>query len=125
MIKSKTHNTPFVNLSVENCYFEITGNSFSDQSDDVFAEILKWIDDELPKLECHLTCVFYLNVFNSITYKNILSILKKFEDLRKNGKEISVDWCCHIEDEDNLELANDIKALFKIPFNIIEKNEVI
>ena len=123
MKKEKTHNTPLVYLSVEDCVFEITGNSFSDQADEVFADIIKWIDNELPTLQCSLICNFYLNVFNSITYKNILSILQKIEELCKKGKEISVVWKYDSDDEDNLELAEDISELFDIPFEIVEKKK--
>ena len=120
MIKEKTDNTPFIYLSLEKCKFEIKGNSYSEQAESVFNEIIEWAVNELPKLKCKLVCVFDLSVINSVSYKNILTILKTVEDNIKSGKEISVDWYYDRDDEDNFDLANDVNELYDIPFNIIE-----
>ena len=117
-----TENTPYIHLSPEESKFEIIGDSFSDQADKIYSDILKWIDSEFPKLQSKINCVFYFSVLNSVTYKNILSILKSFEEYIKKGKEISVDWYYDKGDDDNFDLAKDISELFEVPFNIIEKH---
>ena len=122
MLIEKTVNIPYIHLSLEESKFEIIGNSYSDRADNIFAGILEWIDSELPKLQSKLNCVFYLSILNSVTYKNILNILKKFEEYLENGKEISVNWYYDRRDEDNLELANEINKLYNISLNIIEKH---
>ena len=123
MIKEETKNTPFIYLSLEECKFEIKGNSYSEQAENVFIDIIEWVEKELPKLQCKLICVFDLSVINSVTYKNILSIFKMVEENIKEGKEISVDWYYESEDEENFDLAHDISELFEVPFNIIEKHD--
>ncbi len=116
----ETKSTPLVKLSVEECQFEIKGLSFSNDSDNFFDPIMKWIDDELPKLQCELSCEFYLSVFNSVTYKYILSMMIKFMKLNKSGKNIKVVWYYDQDDEDNKESAEDITELFNIPFELKE-----
>ncbi len=98
MIKEETKNTPFIYLSLKEGKFEIKGNSYSEQAENVFNEIIEWVEKELPKLQCKLICVFDLSVINSVTYKNILSIFKIFEENIKKGKEISIEWYCESED---------------------------
>ncbi len=114
-----TKNTPQVNLSVKNCQFEIIGSSFSDTVfEEIYSKILNWIDDELPKLNCELNCVFSIDILNSMTYKNIMQILIKFTEFNRNGKNISVLWYFEGDDEDNEELAENLSHLFDIPFTI-------
>ncbi|NPA45573.1 MAG: DUF1987 domain-containing protein [Chlorobi bacterium] len=115
-----TKSTPYVNLSVENCIFEIKGFSFSNDADIFYEPIIKWIDAELPKLECELNCEFYLNVFNSVTYKYILNMMTRFMNLNKEGKKIKITWFFDKDDEDNKESAEDISELFNIPFELKE-----
>jgi hypothetical protein len=121
MKKEKTNNSPGVYLSIEENVFEISGNAFSDSINDVFSEILEWIEINIPKLQNELVCVLSLNVFNSVTYKNVLFIFHKFEIFNKNGKKISVAWYCNPEDDDMYDLAVDMKELYNIPFEIIIK----
>ncbi len=117
-----TKTSPYVNISVEDCIFEITGVSFANDTDVFFKRIIDFIDKEFSNLECHLNCDFYLTVFNSITYKYILNIMAKFMMLNKNGKNIKVTWYYDKDDEDNLENAEDISNLFNIPFEFKEKS---
>ena len=116
----ETPNSPFVNLSVEECIFEIKGNSFSDNLSEIYDKVIDWIDNEMPKINCTLECKFNFYVFNSVTYKNILLIMTKFSELLKKGKEIKVIWYYDKEDEDSLAVGEDIKELFNFPVQIIE-----
>ena len=118
----ETNTSPFVNISVEDCIFDITGVSFANNTDVLFNQIIEYIDKEFSNLDCHLNCNFYLTVFNSITYRYILNIMAKFLMLNKNGKNIKVTWYYDADDEDNLENAEDISKLFNIPFECKEKN---
>jgi hypothetical protein len=61
-----------------------------------------------------------MDVFNSVTYKNILNILHKFEKLIKTGKKIRVKWYCKPDDEDMYDLSVDMQELYNIPFEIIK-----
>jgi len=115
-----TKTSPFVNISVEDCIFDITGVSFANNTDVLFNQVIEYIDKEFSNLDCHLNCNFYLTVFNSITYRYILNIMAKFLMLNKNGKNIKVTWYYDADDEDNLENAEDISTLFNIPFELKE-----
>jgi len=114
-----TKNTPEVNLSVENCRFEIKGPSYTDNIfEDIYSIILQWIDKEMPKINCELNCIFSINILNSISYKNIMQILIKFTEYRKSGQDIKITWYFEGDDEDNEELAQDLSLVFDIPFTI-------
>lgn len=116
----ETGNTPKVNLSTENCLFEITGPSFSDNIfEKIYSKILNWIENEMPKIEdCEINCIFSISILNSISYKNILQILIKFTEYRSKGMNIKITWYFEGDDEDNEEMAKDLSQIFDIPFTI-------
>lgn len=119
----ETKSTPFVQLSIEECKFEIKGLSFSNDTDNFYKPIIDWIDEEFPKLDCELNCEFYLSVFNSVTYKYVLNMMIKFMKFNQTGKKIKVIWYYDEDDEDNKESAEDITELFNIPFELREVNK--
>jgi len=116
----ETPNSPFVNLSVEDCIFQIKGNSFSDNLSEIYDKVVDWIDKEMPKIDCPIECKFSFYVFNSVTYKNTLLIMSKFSELQEKGKKIKVVWYYDKEDEDSLAIGEDIQELFNFPVEIIE-----
>lgn len=110
-------NTPEVYLSIEECRFEIKGSSYSDRSyEEIYSKVLKWIDEELIKLECELNCQFFIDIMNSISYKNVMQVMIKLVNLYKTGKNITITWFFEGDDQDNEELAHDMSNLFDIPF---------
>ncbi len=115
----ETKNTPKVHLSVENCQFEIIGPSFSDNIyEEIYEKILNWTENEMPKIDCEINCIFNISILNSLSYKNIMQLLIQFTEYHKKGKKISVTWYFEGDDEDNEELAEDLSGIFDIPFTI-------
>ncbi len=115
----KTKNTPEVNLSAEKCLFEIIGASYSDNIyEEVYENVLNWIENQMPKIDCEINCIFKISILNSMTYKNLMQILIKLADYHKAGKQITVTWYFEGDDEDNEEIAEDLSQIFDIPFTI-------
>ncbi len=115
-----SHNTPYVNLSLEENVFEISGHAFSDKINDIFSDILEWIDTEIPKLSQTLVCEIKLDVFSSVTYKNLFNVLQKLEAfVTDEGKDIRIKWYSDPEDGDNYDMADDIRDLYDLPFEIV------
>ncbi len=122
MIIQETPGSPFVQLSVDNCIFEIRGNSFSENINEIYEKVLEWIDTEMLNIKCNINCIFNFKVSNSITYKNVLIMMTKFAELQKQGKKIKIIWFFDTEDEDNLILGKDIEELFDLPVIFKEKS---
>ena len=120
MIIKETPGSPFVQLSSEECIFEIKGNSFAENINDIYENIIEWIETEMPEIECPIDFIFNFNVSNSVTYKNILLIMTKFAVLRKKGKQINIIWYYDKDDEDSLAIGEDIEELFNLPVKFIE-----
>ncbi len=120
MIIPETSGSPYVKLSAEECCFEIKGNSFSNIINEIYEKILTWIDEEMPKIDCNIECIFNYYVSNSVTYKNVLVIMTKFAELKEQGKKIQIIWYYNKDDEDSLAIGEDIEELFNLPVKFIE-----
>ncbi len=120
MIIKETPGSPYVHFSLEDCTFEIKGNSFSQEIDNVYKKIHEWVDENIPESICPLNFIFNFNVLNSVTYKNILVLMRKLSDFQKQGKNITIIWYYDKEDEDSLAIGEDIEELFNIP--VVLKN---
>lgn len=115
-----TKNSPSVLLSSEECKFEIKGFSYSETINEIYDKAIKWINDNIPKINCEINFIFNLYVTNSISDKKILLIIDRLNNFFLEGKKIKIKWCA-LEDEDSIEYAEDILTLFKLPIEIIEE----
>lgn len=120
MKKDKTKNTPFINLSVEECKVEIEGPSYSEDIDDIYKDVIKWLENEVPHLNCELNFELYFTVINSITQKNLMQIFLMLSDFYKKGVKMNVNWKVDEDDEDITDLTDEFSGLFNIPIKVIK-----
>jgi hypothetical protein len=120
MFIKETNNTPKIHFSIPDCKFEIQGNSYSDSLNELYEQVVDWIEKEVPGIDCPIEFKFQFYVFNSITYKNVLLIISKFIEFREKGKDIKVLWYYDKEDEDSYATGEDLQELFNIPIELIE-----
>ncbi len=121
MYISESNDSPEVELSISECKFKIEGNSYFVGINSLYDKIHKWIDDEMPKLECDLKVELYFGIISSASLKNIIDSIEKLDDFFKKGKKISITWICDQDDGDILDTANDFSEQTEIPFSIIER----
>ena len=60
---------------------------------------------------------------NSISYKSILEIILKLDDYEKKDKDLVINWYYDKSDDDIESVAEDLKGICDIPFQIIEKEQ--
>ena len=121
MYISETNDSPEVELSISKCKFKIKGNSYFVGINELYDKILKWINDEMPKLTCDLKIELYFGIISSASLKNIIDIIEKLEYFYKNGKKLNITWICDKDDGDIIDTANDFSEQTEIPFTIIER----
>jgi len=120
MLIRQVKGAPYVNLSIDNCILEVKGDSYAEGLQDLYNEIIVWIENEIPNLNCELNCIFHFHTFSSVSMKNVIVILSKLNEHYKKGKKITIKWYYDKEDEDNMESAEDFTGFIDIPFEIIE-----
>jgi len=65
-----------------------------------------------------------LEYFNTSSSKCILDLLKRLEKINQAGSKVSVNWYFESEDEDMEEAGEDYQAIIKLPFKMIEVEEI-
>ncbi len=119
-----TSKTPHVDFDPETGLLELKGRSIPENSIDFYKPLIDWIDKygRSPKEKTSLHV--QLEYFNTSSSKCILDLFKKLEGIRAGGNEVSVLWHYEEDDEDMLEAGEDYAGIIKVPFRMIQIEEV-
>lgn len=115
-----TEETPFVHLDKLNNIFEITGNSYPEDSTAFYRPVIQWVNDyaQLPNDKSEFTFSFVY--FNSSSYKSIYDIIYLLRDIsEKKRVEVKVNWLFKEGDSDIMDIGEELSEAAKIPFSIL------
>lgn len=114
--------TPKVVLDPENSQFEITGNSYPENSTKVFQPIMDWLDAFIANEDGKdISVDFNLDYFNTSSAKYILEVLRKFRAYHEKGTNVHIRWYYFEDDTDMLEAGEDYMDTVSMEFELIEK----
>jgi hypothetical protein len=117
---SPSPKTPEVKMDAQAGQLMIGGRSIPENSVEFYAKVLSWLD-EYSSIQSGATVMdVKLEYFNTSSSKCILDIFKKLELMKKEGKEVKVNWFYESDDEDMLEAGEDYDAIIDIPFEMKE-----
>lgn len=115
-----TEKTPSICFNPESGKLEIQGRSIPENSIMFYEPLKEWLDlySANPKqlTEVH----FKLEYFNTSSSKNILELLKILTKIYSSGNSVAINWYYEKDDDDMLEAAEDYEFILKLPFNMIE-----
>ncbi len=115
-----TNYTPLVSLDIENNHFEISGNSFPENSKKFYTPIIKWMQEYVENPESFTRFIFKLDYISSSSLKSILQILNLLKKIPENGQELEINWYYDAEDEDILDAGNKLAEITDLDFKLIE-----
>lgn len=114
-----TPKTPTVRSDSNQGLLEITGRSNPENTIEVFKPIVNWVEEYVQNPWDKTTVKIQLEHFNTSSSKSLIGILKRLEALKKEGREIIVNWHYDADDEDILEAGENFESVIEIPFNMI------
>ncbi len=114
-----TPKTPTVRSDSSQGLLEITGRSNPENTVEVFRPIVNWVEEYIQNPGEKTTVNIRLEHFNTSSSKSLIGILKRFESLKAEGREIIVNWHYEEDDEDILEAGENFESMVEIPFNMI------
>ena len=119
--------SPEVILNPDNNVFSIKGICHPENVTKFFEPVLDWLDGFKGELVANnetrdLKIIFLFRYFNSATYKYLITLLQKINELKGIGCKLSVEW--HYEEDDE-EMKESGQELFEfsgleIPYVCIE-----
>lgn len=123
LVIEKTGSTPFIDFDPETGYLRIAGESFPENAVKFYAPLLSWIDDFMS-LESSpaVTLACDILYFNSSTSKILMNLFDSLEARVLKGKDVTVKWLCHPDNETAIECGEEFKEdLDHLPFQIVTK----
>ena len=124
ILREGSAKTPSVSFNSASGILELKGRSIPENSVEFYKPLNEWIDSYGAK-PCSETVVdIKLEYFNTSSSKCILDLFKKLEYINKQGSVVSVNWYFEQDDEDMEEAGEDYQAIIKLPFKMIEVEEI-
>ena len=114
-----TPKTPAVRSDSNQGLLEITGRSNPENTVEVFKPIVNWVEEYVQNPGQNTTINIQLEHFNTSSSKSLIGILKRLEALKKEGRDIVINWYYDADDEDILEAGENFESVIEIPFNMI------
>jgi len=111
-----TEDTPRVLLDPGKNIFEISGRSLPEDCAQFYGPILKWLDAYIGTPNTNTIFEVKLEYFNTASSKMILDVLSRMEKLKESGKQVTIQWYSHDDDEDMQEAGEEFAELVEVPF---------
>ena len=115
-----TVNTPEITLDKEKGIIEFKGKSIPDSTSRYYRPYMDWIYEYIKAPLDKTTVSFCMEYMNSTTLKFYYIIMKKMEELHKDGKEVDITWFYEEDDEDILETGEYLISVVDVPIKLQE-----
>jgi hypothetical protein len=116
--------TPSVSFDPITGKLELRGRSIPENSIEFYKPLNDWIDQYAETPKESTTIDIKLEYFNTSSSKCILDLFKKLERLNGGSSAVIVNWYFEEDDEDMEEAGEDYQAIIKLPFKMIEVEEI-
>ena len=109
--------TPSILMDAQKGYFEISGKSYPEDTLEFYSPVLGWMNEYSKNPQPLSTFAFKMNYFNSSSYKPILDLILKLEEMKQNNFQIKIEWHYKSGDTDMKETGEEFAEVITIPFN--------
>jgi hypothetical protein len=116
--------TPEVYFDTVSGILLLRGRSIPENSIEFYKPLNDWIDNYSQEPNENTSIDIKLEYFNTSSSKCILDLFKKLERLNNGTTKVSVNWYFEVDDEDMAEAGEDYQAIIKLPFSMIEVDEI-
>ncbi len=120
LVMYETENTPYIHLDKEQEIFKIGGKALPENTQVFFAPVFQWVDQYIENPNNKTEVAFSFEYLNSSSLKNILILIKKFDQLHKEGYDVVIHWNYLEEDEDMYEEGLGFSEEVDVPFEFHE-----
>lgn len=116
-----TSSTPTIHAQWAEGVLSMKGDSYPENSLEMFQPVLDWVTDFLAQSPPALTLELELLYLNTSSIRALMDILDMLEDAHQNGIKIAAVWHYDAANERVMELAEEFKEDCTFPFNIQQK----
>ena len=113
-----TQSTPAISSEYAAGVLEMRGDSYPENSFELFSPVLDWIEAYLRDGDRPLTLNLQLLYLNTSSVKVMMDIFDILEEAHGKGRKVEVNWYYDEQNERVAELAEEFKEDCTFPFNV-------
>jgi hypothetical protein len=102
---------------------EMRGDSYPENSFELFSPVIDWIEAYLASADRQLQLKLHLLYLNTSSVKAMMDIFDILEDAHRKERSVSVEWYYDEQNERVVELAEEFKEDCTFPFAIVHQAE--
>ncbi|MGM0593050.1 MAG: biofilm regulation phosphoprotein SiaC [Pseudomonadota bacterium] len=114
-----TQSTPNVKGDWVAGTLHMSGDSYPENSFEMFGDIIEWVEDYLQQTDGPLHMDLRLIYMNTSSVRAMLDIFDMLEEAHNRGRQVSVDWYYDPRNERVVSLADEFKEDCTFPFHIL------
>jgi hypothetical protein len=100
----------------------MSGESYPENSFELYDQLIQWIDTYLSTLDRSLTLELHLNYLNTSSIRFMIDIFDLLEAAHSAGKQVLVQWMFDDRNPRSAELGSEFKEDYSFPFLILSSN---
>lgn len=110
---------PGITVDPKKGFIEMVGKSLPEDAMVFFLPVEQAIKDYIASPKQETTIDLRLEYMNSSSQKRVVEILMLFEELKKVGLTVTINWHYPEDDDDILEEGKDLERMLKFHINFI------
>jgi hypothetical protein len=118
-----TQSTPSIFADAEAGVVEMRGDSYPENSYELFSPVMQWIEDYLSADDRKLTLNLHLLYLNTSSVKAMMDIFDMLEEAHRHQRDVAVNWYYDPQNERVAELAEEFREDCSFPFQITSEAE--
>lgn len=114
-----SQSSPAIQSDWENGVLAMQGDSYPENSYELFHQVIEWIEHYLAEAGRPLRLELHLLYLNTSSIKAVMDIFDLLEAAHQEGKPVAVNWHYDRRNERVVELAEEFKEDCTFPFMIL------
>ena len=111
--------SPFVQLDPTSKIFEISGESYLEDTDSFYQPIYQWLEEYSEKYTEPFTFNFKFTYFNSSSSKALLKLLKILKNYAEKNTSVKINWYYPEDNQDLLLEGEDFMNILDLPIQFV------
>jgi hypothetical protein len=117
-----SQSTPSIRADWKAGVVVMSGESYPENSFELYDQLIQWINSYLNSSEQSLTLELHLNYLNTSSIRFMIDIFDLLESAFEDGKEVLVQWMFDDRNPRSSELGAEFKEDYSFPFLILSIN---
>ncbi|MBS0194685.1 MAG: DUF1987 domain-containing protein [Proteobacteria bacterium] len=116
---SATPATPAVHFDAATGTLALSGESYPENAFEFYKPLLAWVAGFLTDRQGATTAEIALSYLNTSSIKSVMDLLDLLEASHRQGRQVSVRWSYHKDNDRALEMIEEFKEEVTLPFFIV------